>query len=469
MTRSSLRFVLIWLVFAHLAVAASQMSPRPNVVVVFIDDLRADAIGALGNPAVKTPHLDQLVERGFVFRRAYTMGSMIPAVCTPSRAMLLTGKSLFRADPLARERAPDERNLPRVMKAAGYATLHVGKRVNSPSAITDLFDETYDPGPAAKVMDATVDFIRRRAGEAPLFLYIAGHEPHDPQSAPAEFYDRIAPSEVRLPATFAPWHPFDNGALTVRDERTLPWPRTPERVRGKLARYYASLEYFDREFGRVLDALSVAGELERTVFVIAGDNGLSLGEHGLLGKQNLYEFGGMHVPLVLAGAGIPKGETRSLAYLMDVFPTLCELTSIAPPAELEGESLWPVVQGEAPRVREHLFTAYGDAAQRAVTDERWKLTRYPQIDKTQLFDLENDPREQHDLAGDPRYAVEEARLTAELVAQQRKWGDAAPLTVAEPRPAEWSPEKLTAQDLKDQAFETARCLEDFDDYFKAYY
>lgn len=469
MTFSSFRLILVWLLLANFSVAGSQLRRMPNVVVVFIDDLRADAIGALGNPAVNTPHLDRLVERGFVFRRAYTMGSMIPAVCTPSRAMLLTGKSLFRADPLAKERAPEEQNLPRAMKAAGYATLHAGKRVNSPSAITDLFDESYDPGPAARVMDETIDFIQRRAGEAPLFLYIAGHEPHDPQSAPSSFYDRIAPSDVPLPETFAPWHPFDNGAITVRDERTLPWPRTPERVRGKLARYYASLEYFDREFGRVLDALSVAGELERTVFVIAGDNGLSLGEHGLLGKQNLYEFGGMHVPLVFAGAGIQKGETRSLVYLMDVFPTLCELTSIAPPAELEGRSLRPVVEGEMPRVREYLFTAYGEAAQRAVTDERWKLIRYPQIDKTQLFDLANDPREQHDLAGDPRRAAEQARLLAELAAQQRTWGDTAPLTAARPRPAEWSPEKLTAQDLKDQAFETARCLQDFEEYFKAFY
>ena len=99
----------------------------------------------------------------------------------------------------------------------------------------------------------------------------------------------------------------------------------------KLARYYASTTYWDAQVGRLIAALKEAKQFDNTIFVIAGDNGLSLGEHGLLGKQNLYEFGGMHVPLIFAGPGIPKGETKSFAYLMDIYPTLCEMTGTPVP------------------------------------------------------------------------------------------------------------------------------------------
>ena len=116
------------------------------------------------------------------------------------------------------------------------------------------------------------------------------------------------PADIPLPVNFLPFHPFDNGEMTVRDEQTLPWPRTRENVTGKLARYYASTSYFDQQAGRILDALKQAGQYDNTIFIMAGDNGLSLGEHGLLGKQNLYEFGGMHVPLIFAGPGSPKAK-----------------------------------------------------------------------------------------------------------------------------------------------------------------
>lgn len=159
---------------------------------------------------------------------------------------------------------------------------------------------------------------------------MAGPEPHDPRSATDEYYAKYKPEDMPLPHAFAPHHPFDNGAITIRDEMTLPFPRTPENIRGKLARYYASIAYLDAQFGRAVQALKDAGEYDSTIFVIAGDNGLSLGEHGLLGKQNLYEFGGMHVPLVFAGPGIPKGETKALAYLMDIFPTVCDLAGKSP-------------------------------------------------------------------------------------------------------------------------------------------
>jgi len=242
--------------------------------------------------------------------------------------------------------------------------------------------------------------------------------------------------------------------MTVRDEKTLAWPRTRENVAGKLARYYASISFWDAQVGRVLKALDDAGHLDNTIFIIAGDNGLSLGEHGLLGKQNLYQFGGMHVPLVFAGKGISKGETHALAYLMDIFPTVCELTGIPKPGRAEGLSLAPVIRGEKPGVRDCLFTAYGKC-QRAVTDGRWKLIRYPLIDKTQLFDLQADPHEENDLAARSEQAETVREMMGKLAELQRQWADEHPLVVDNPKPQAWSPEKLTERDIESQKEETA--------------
>ena len=427
---------------------------KPNVVIFHGDDLRSDALGALGNSIVQSPNLDRLIKDGFLFRRAYTMGSMVGAVCLPSRTMLLTGQSLFRAKNEASHSSPDGLTFPKAMKAAGYATIHAGKFGNSPKAVTSEFDETYDPGRAANVADKITDFIGRQAGKAPLFVYMAAAEPHDPQFATQEFYDLYKPADLPLPKTFAPFHPFDNGEMTVRDEKTLPWPRTRENVTKKLARYYASISYWDAHVGRVIQSLKDAGQYDNTIFVVSADNGLSLGQHGLLGKQNLYEFGGMHVPLVFSGKGIPRGESHALAYLMDMFPTVCELTGSTTPGRVEGQSLAPVIRGSKAAVRDVLFTAYRNG-QRAVTDGRWKLIRYPLIDKTQLFDLQNDPFEERDQSSQPPQETRLGELMSVLAAQQKHWGDPHPLTVENPAPAEWSPKKLTAKDVEQQEAETA--------------
>jgi arylsulfatase A-like enzyme len=422
-------------------------TPRPNVLFILADDLRADGLHALGNPLVKTPHLDRLVERGFVFRSAYTQGSNVGAVCLPSRTMIQTGQSYLHA----RRDAP---TWAQTVRRAGYASIRSGKLGNNPNALDADFDEHLDGKNAQGNADNLIAFLRAWGGKRALFLYMASPEPHDPQFAPPEFYAMYAPAAIGLPASFLPFHPFDNGEMTVRDEMTLAWPRTRESLARKLARYYASISYLDAQVGRVVAALGEAGQLDNTIFVVAGDNGLSLGEHGLLGKQNLYEFGGMHVPLVFSGRGIAKGESRAGVYLFDVYPTVCELCGLAVPGGLDGRSLAPVLQGKAAKVRDWTFTAYRDV-QRAVRNERWKLIRYPKIDKTQLFDLQADPHEMHDLSARPEQAGRVRELTAVLRREQQAFGDECALAVSEPQAAPWSPAKLTAQDIAAQKEETA--------------
>jgi arylsulfatase A-like enzyme len=141
---------------------------------------------------------------------------------------------------------------------------------------------------------------------------------------------------------------------------------------------------------------------------------------------------------VFAGPGIPKGRSDALIYLMDFFPTFCDFGGARIPEGVEGRSIVPIIQGKQAKVRDVLYTAYKDC-QRSIRDERWKLIRYPLVDKTQLFDLQTDPHELNNLAEKPESAAKVAELTAMLEKEMRRYGDLAPLKVAQPKPAEWTP------------------------------
>jgi len=229
--------------------------------------------------------------------------------------------------------------------------------------------------------------------------------------------------------------------MLVRDEKLAPWPRTPADIRRQLADSYACITGLDHHVGRILAALEAAGQMENTIVVFSGDNGLSLGEHGLFGKQNLYEFGGMHVPLVVAGPGIPAGSSDALVYLMDLFPTLVDYAGATLPDGVEGRSLRPVVEGRAAGVRDVLTTAYRDCM-RAIRDDRWKLIRYPLVDRTQLFDLAADPHDLVDLADRPEQAATVARQLALREREMTALADPHPLRVDHPQPADWRPPSL---------------------------
>lgn len=456
---------------ACFAVAAEAKAPRPNILFILADDHRADGIGALGNSHLKTPTLDKLVEQGVSFSRAYVMGSMEGAVCCPSRCMIQTGRSLFHlpktnlrkgyaefaAAMKDKTEGPDWSLLPRVMRANGYATFHIGKRGNEcvPALDSHDLDITHnDPLPEERARssqahaDGVIDYLRNRKAGQPFFIYLAPPVPHDPRVAAREFMEMYQPADIPLPVSFLPVHPFDNGEMTVRDEQLAPWPRTPDIIRRHLADYYACITGLDHHLGRILDCLKDLGQLTNTVLIFAGDNGLSLGEHGLMGKQNLYEFGGMHVPLVIAGPGIKHGQSDVFVYLYDLFPTICELAQAPVPTSAEGQSLVPLLMGGPAKPRECLFTAYKDV-QRAVRTDQWKLIRYPQVDQTQLFDLRNDPHELNNLAAKPDYGARVKEMLGLLAKAQKECDDACLLTVANPKPAKWSPpDKLPARKAK---------------------
>ncbi|WP_406697618.1 sulfatase-like hydrolase/transferase [Singulisphaera sp. Ch08] len=401
---------------------------RPNVLFVVTDDQRADTIRALGNAEIETPVQDALVGRGFVFSNAYCQGSMSPAVCAPSRTMILTGKSLFRI-PAPNARAYDGPTLGGTFAANGYDTLCVTKPGNSFRVGHDQFSKLV-PIPhsgastSRKCADAVIEWVGTRNGDQPWFVYLAPSMPHDPRTAPPETQAKYDPAKITLSKNFMPRHPFDNGELKIRDEMLSPFPRTQDEMRRHLAEYYACITDLDHHVGRVIEALNTAGRWDNTVVVFTSDHGLAVGgRHGLMGKQNLYEH--VKPPLVLAGPGIPTGRSASLVYLYDLFPTLCELTGVPVPTGLDGRSLAPVIKGEKSGVRDTLFLAYRDV-QRAARDDRWKLIWYPKVDQVQLFDLSTDPDELTNLAGNPAHAKERERLSSLLSGWQRDVADVAP-------------------------------------------
>ena len=424
---------------------------KPNILHIHADDHRPDGLHALGNSLLQTPNLDTLVERGMTFNHCYTQGAMVGAVCLPSRTMMLTGRSWLRIEQQRPPKTPDDHRtpsdyLPKVISAAGYETWHMGKSGNEFKNGIESFDTNIvEDGrgddrrlSSQRLADGAVNFLKQRKTDRPFYMYLAPPVPHDPRITTPEFANLYKAEDVKLSAAFMPMHPWDNGDMMIRDEQLAPWPRTPENAKQQIADYYACITGLDYHVGRILAQLKESGELENTIVIFTGDNGLSLGEHGLFGKQNLYEFGGMHVPLVIAGPGIPKGKSEALVYLMDLFPTFCDFAGAKIPAAVESKSLVPVILSQTNRVRDALYTGYKDC-QRSVRTDRWKLIRYPLVDKTQLFDLRADPLELNNLAYDSKYATQLREMTALLEKEMARYGDTAPLKVPNPKPAEWKP------------------------------
>lgn len=418
--------VFLLTAFLPASLHGAEKSP-PNILFILADDQRFDTLHALGNSKIKTPNLDKLVERGFVFHNAYCQGGLIPAVCTPSRTMLMTGRSLFRIPPAGTKKY-DHPTLGSVFSRAGYATLYVGKKGNSFLPGNEAFKKVvyHDEGVKVRaeqsqfMADQALTFLRD-AGKKPFFLFLAPPVPHDPRVAPKEFMDLYDPEKITLAKNFLPRHPFDNGELDVRDEKLAAVPRTEKEMKRHLADYYATITCLDHHVGRILDALKESGRLDDTLIVFTSDQGLAVGgRHGLMGKQNLYEH--FKSPLILAGPGIPKGESPALVYLYDLFPTCCDLAGLAVPKEVEGTSLVPLVKGDKKRVRDYLFAGYRDC-QRMVRDERWKMIWYPKVERFQLFDLKNDPWEIDDLAKKKEYAGRLDEMKKKLGQQQKAFGD----------------------------------------------
>ncbi|MFT5150771.1 MAG: arylsulfatase A-like enzyme [Planctomycetota bacterium] len=432
-----------------------------NILLLFADDMRPDTIAAWGNDAIATPNLDRLVEDGFSFRQAYNLGSVHGAVCMPSRAMLHTGLPYFGMN---LSTFNDHSTLGQLLQQADYHSFGTGKWHNGRDTFSRSFEEgqsiffggmsdhnyvpltdlssagygpdrTGDAHSSELFADAAVSFLDNYKEDDPFFCYVAFTAPHDPRDPPAEFMHPYRDVSPPLPANFLPQHPIDNGFLRVRDEKLAAWPRTEHVVGEQLAEYYALIAHLDSQIGRILDALESCGRLDNTLVVFAADHGLAMGSHGLLGKQNLYEHS-IGMPLVLSGPGVPRGgTTNAQVYLHDVFATVLTRAGVEVPAGRMSRDLMPICTGDTSTVRTQLGFSMGSTI-RALRDDHWKLIRYPKIDRTQLFDLSQDPDELNDLAALPEHRDRIDVMLSNLRVWQNTVADTQTLTATELMPAE---------------------------------
>ena len=447
------------------------MNKQPNILLFFTDDQRFDTVNALGNEQIHTPNLDALVGRGTTFTHAHIPGGTCGAVCMPSRAMLHTGRTLFHIDREGQQISQEHTTLGETLRSAGYTTFGTGKWHNGRHSYARSFtsgDEIFFGGmgdhwnvpayrfdPTGKYdgrcpyvadpyysntvtlrecdhieagkhstdlfVDASVRFIEERKDATPFLIYVSLMAPHDPRTMPQEFLEMYNPESITLPANFLPEHPTDTGALKIRDEMLAAFPRDPNEIRQHIAEYYAMISHLDHAFGRLVATLRERGELDNTIIVFAGDNGLAVGQHGLMGKQNLYDHS-VRVPLVFSGPGIPEGRQRNdLVYLLDIFPTLCELTNVGIPVSVEGKSLIPCWNEKDAFLRSSLYLAYADSI-RGVSDGYHKLIEYA-CGTTQLFDLSHDPSEIANIANRDSSSAALKHLRRDLLHLSQEWGD----------------------------------------------
>jgi len=440
---------------------------RPNILFFFTDDQQFDTIRASGNKHIHTPNIDTLVRSGTTFTNAYIMGSMTGAVCMPSRAMLMSSRTLFRFEPDAYVIPKEYVTLPQCLRKAGYTTFHTGKWHQDVPAHGRSFSSggkvffggmsdhyrvpVFDFDPQQRYpsrdelrklrrpenvkkrkkarhsselfTDSAIDFLRGYKDTRPFFMYISYTAPHRPRQAPQEYIRMYDVEKMPLPKSFMPEHPFDIGDISL-DEKIIPKPRTEKEMRKNIRNYYEMITHLDAQIGRVLKVLKEGGDFENTTVIFASDNGLAMSGHGLVGKQSLYEHC-VKVPLIMAGPGIPKGERRDdFCYLLDIFPTLCEIIGIDVPATVEGISFAKSLSDREHKTRKSMFFAYKDF-QRAVRDGRYKLIEYVVEGKrhTQLFDLQADPWELNNLTDNPAYEAELKRLRMELLRLKKELGD----------------------------------------------
>jgi choline-sulfatase len=458
--------------------AGRAMEPRrqPNILFLYTDDQTFDSIRALGNSEIRTPNLDRLATAGTVFTNGYNQGGWHGAVCVASRTMLNTGRFLWEACAIEKQlktEAGQKRLWPQLMRQAGYRTCMTGKWHVSGVKPEELFDEARHvrggmPGSCEEAYerpradgadpwqpwdtsrgghwaggrhwsevtaDDAIAFLEApRADSRPFFIYAAFNAPHDPRQSPKDYVDSYPPDAIALPPNFLPSNPYKDEIGCqhgLRDERLAPDPRTPHAVKVHRAEYYALITWLDTQLGRVLDALEKSGQARDTVVFLTGDNGLSVGQHGFMGKQNMFEHS-MKVPLIAAGPGIPAGRRIAApVYLQDIMPTALELAGAAVPAHVRFRSLLPLLRGARDTQYDAIYGAYMKL-QRMVRVGDLKLIWYPKPDVFMLFDVADDPHELHDLSGDPARRDTLATLTRRLAALQRELGDPLPPVGAGP-------------------------------------
>ena len=347
---------------------AADPPKKLNVLFLMSDDMRPE-LGCYGHPVVKSPNIDALAKAGVRFDRAYCQYPL----CNPSRTSLLTGRHPTTTGVLDntvdfRTAHPDWVTLPEHFKANGYVTLRTGKIFHG--GIDDAQSWTEGGGgpqeaQAAKkvdpkerdkrsdrivvlegdgeshgdysVADRAIEFLRKHK-DRPFFLACGFTKPHSPPTAPKKFFDLYDPAKLTLPKTSPPSRPPRTGSrsasITPNGDLFIGREATEDEARKMLQAYYASMSWTDWNVGRVVAELDRLGLRENTVIVFWGDHGYHLGEFGKWAKHGSLFETGTRVPLIVVAPGAKGNGTAAPVPVqsLDIYPTLCELCGLKPPA-----------------------------------------------------------------------------------------------------------------------------------------
>ena len=430
---------------------------RPNVIFFMSDDQRWDSLSCAGNPFFKTPNIDRIANEGAYFSNCFVTNSL----CGPSRATCLTGKYSHNTGVRLNEGTfpLEETTFLERARDYGYLSAFVGKWHNKPWGRDRNLDyyfgfrgqgEYVDPlirendGPEKKyegwvediLADHTMGFIRRakEAGK-PFMLCHWFKTPHQgcvPARRHGNLYSDI---DFPKPPTFNTNYQGKPRAVREADMKiggkgeysyVQDW--------NKFVRdYYRVLTGVDENVGRILDLLDELGIAENTLVIYTSDNGYFLGEHGFFDKRLMYEPS-LRLPLVMRYPRAIKPGTRieRFALNIDFMPTLLDFAGMPVPKEVDGKSLRPLLGGQPVEWREDFLYEYYEypgwhmvRPNKGVRDKRWKYIEYYDFPdhEYELYDLQNDPLEEHNLYGDPKYAAEVERLKQRLIDLRIESGD----------------------------------------------
>lgn len=461
-------FFLFLLVAGSLMACTVEPEPvKPNILFILADDQCYNTINELGNKEVITPTIDELARQGTVFTTAYNMGGWNGAICIASRTMFNTGRFLWRAQKYDRRLdtlASGGQLWSREMEKLGYDTYFTGKwhvkidpslifhhvgteRPGMPKDTPEGYNRPLDENDwewtpwdtafggfweggthwSEVVANETMGFLEDASNsENPFFMYIAFNAPHDPRQSPKEYVDMYDLEDIAMPESFLPEYPYKDFigcSEKLRDERLAPFPRTEYAVKVNRQEYYAIITHMDAQIGRILDKLEETGQAENTYIFFTADHGLSVGHHGLMGKQNMYEHS-LRPPMIIVGPDIPEGAKKDMAvYIQDIMPTAIEFAGGDVPGYVEFNSLKSFIEGSDERSRyPEVYAAYMDL-QRMIRMDDYKLIVYPYAGVRRLFNLADDPREMNDLAEDPGQKDRLETMFNKLMELQVEMGD----------------------------------------------
>jgi arylsulfatase A-like enzyme len=439
---------------------------RPNIVFIMTDDHAAHAIGAYGSTINQTPHLDRLAREGALFTSVFATNS----ICTPSRATILTGQyshvngvTMFNRFDSARM------TVARLLQQGGYYTGMIGKwHLGSdpagfdrweifpgqgdyvdPVLYTATSEKKYTGRYATDVVtDLALDFIATRPADKPFFLMLHHKAPHRPWTPNAEHGAHFSTKTIPEPATM--WDDYQGRTDALRENKQRLADLTPADVKQEppagltgdalikwkyqryMQDYLATVQSVDDNVGRVLDALDKAGLGRNTIVVYTSDQGFFLGDHGLFDKRFMYEESIRMPFLVRWPAAITAGaRIDAMGLNVDFAPTFLDAAGLPPSPDMQGRSLVPVLRGQTPRDwRSSMYYRYyhdpghhNTRAHYGVRTKTHKLIYFWKKDQWELYDLVKDPKEMHNLYGQPAQATLTARLKTELARLKKEAKD----------------------------------------------